>query len=112
MADNPNPDASNRRGNDHDQENSHDRDPNHDSGAASPTLRDAFAGRYRLTQAGERYLHFNGAYYDGPYLVIDHDRCLTGGCRYQTEAENLADLDAWYLSQDREPDQDDPEAGL
>ena len=40
-----------------------------------------------------------------------HELCSPGGCRYRTEAENGADLDAWYR-QDREPDQDEPEAGL
>jgi hypothetical protein len=111
MNNNPNPDASNQRGNDHDQGTVHDRYPNRDSGAASPAWRDAFARRYRLTQAGERYLHFNGAYYDGPFLVIDHDLCLSGACRYQTEAENRDQLEAWN-AQDREPDRDDREAGL
>ena len=40
-----------------------------------------------------------------------HELCSPGWCRYKTEAENCADLD-WYLRQDRELGQDDPEAGL
>jgi hypothetical protein len=117
MTDTHNPDAR------HDQDIDHDlgarldrqapaaRYPYRDPGAASPDWTDAFARRYRLTQAGERYLHFTGAYNDGP-LVIDHDRCFTGGCAYQTEAENRDEFEAWNHAQDREPDTGDREAEL
>jgi hypothetical protein len=105
MTDHPNRDARHDRDNDHDRRTTRYsyRDP-----AAEPSAwKDAFASR-----SGERYLHFNGASYDGPYPVRDHDRCLIGECLYKSEAENRADLGALYRVQNREPDQDDPEAGL
>jgi hypothetical protein len=111
MTDNPNPDPRGDRDNDHDRRTIPARYPYRDPGAESPEWRDAFARRYRLTQAGEQYLHFNGVY-DGPHLVIDHDRCLTGACPYQAEAENPAQLQAWSHAQDREADRGDREAGL
>jgi hypothetical protein len=64
----------------------------------------------RLSRREERDLHFNGhpRYNMRPL----HDLCSPGGCRYLTEAENCADLEAWYGLQNAEADRDDPEADL
>lgn len=64
----------------------------------------------RLSEAEEGHLHFHGhPHYNMRPL---HDLCFPGGCRYKTEAENCADLEAWYRSLDREARRDDPEAEL
>jgi hypothetical protein len=116
MADTPNPDARPHPDNDHNRGAERDqpagrarhlgRDPD-----ASPAFSSGPDDDLRrLTPGEERDLHFNGfPRYDMRPL---HDLCSPGGCQYKTRAENLADLDAWYLGQDREPDQDDPEVGL
>jgi hypothetical protein len=82
-----------------------------DPDASTPGWRDAFARRFWLTQAGERYLHFNGFHHDGPRLVRDHDGCLIGACQYKSDAENQADFEALTRLLHREPGHDDPEAG-
>jgi len=112
MTNNPDPDPRPDPDNDHGRRARSAPYPYRDPGAAFPAWKDAFASRYQLTRAGERYLHFNGASYDGPRLARDHDRCHIGQCPYKTEAENLADLDGPNRALNREPDHDDPEAGL
>ena len=64
---------------------------------------------HQLSYGEERDLHFNGY---PPYNMQPlHELCYPGGCRYKTEAENCADLDAWYASM--EPTAEgDPEAEL
>ena len=62
----------------------------------------------RLSEGDERDLHFNG--YPPHNLQPLHELCAPGGCRYKSQAENCADLDAWFRVQNHEPDQRDPEA--
>ena len=83
--------------------------PGRDPGASLPAGTGPSEDVFQLSEREERDLHFNGypPYNMGPL----HELCSPGHCRYGTEAENGADLDAWYR-QDREPDQDEPEAGL
>ncbi len=60
--------------------------------------------RFAAENAGpSRAEHFNGVP-GGDY--IGHDNCSpeSGGCRFQSAAENQADLEAWYAGQE-------PEAG-
>ena len=117
MTDTPDPDAGRDRGNDQGRGTGRHpqapaiRYPYRDPDAPSPAWKDAFARRYQLTRAGERYLHFNGVRHDGNRPVRDHDACLIGACPYKTEAENSADHEALRRLLHREPDHDDPEAG-
>jgi hypothetical protein len=111
---NPNPDPGARPGrDDHNRgdERGHAADDgrhlDHDRDASSP--RDPTEDIRQLSPAEERDLHFNGF---PPYdLRPLHELCPVGGCQYKTLEENIADLD-WLISQDLQPDQDDPEAGL
>jgi hypothetical protein len=83
------------------------RHPGHDPDTSWP--RDPTEDIRQLSPGEERDLHFNGF---PPYdLRPLHELCPVGGCPCKTLKENVADLD-WLVSQDREPDQDDPEAGL
>jgi len=111
---NPNPDPAARPGRDdpsrgadraHHADNG--RHPGHDPGASSP--REPTEDIRRLTAAEERVLHFSGFPRYGMRPL--HELCPVGGCQFKTLKENLADLD-WLISHDREPDRDDPEAGL
>jgi hypothetical protein len=111
MNDNPNPDPDARPGPD-DLSQGAERDIPADDGPDydhDPSLRDPTEDIHQLSPGEERDLHFNGF---PPYdLRPLHELCPVGGCQYKTLKENIADLD-WYISNDREPDQDDPEAGL
>lgn len=62
----------------------------------------------RLSEGDERDLHFNG--YPHQNMRPLHELCAPGGCRFKSQAENCADLDTWFRTQDREPDHGDPEA--
>jgi hypothetical protein len=63
-----------------------------------------------LSLREERDLHFKGdSRYDMRPL---HELCSPGGCRYKTEAENCADLEAWFSCKDRDAGREDPEAEL
>jgi hypothetical protein len=76
--------------------------------ASRPADRDLNDDISRLSEAEERDLHFNGhpLFRQRPL----HELCSPGWCRYKTEAENCADLESWYRSQNRELGKDDPEA--
>jgi hypothetical protein len=64
----------------------------------------------QLSHGEERDLHFNG---DPRYDTLPlHELCSPGGCQYKTEAENWADLEAWFLQHDLAPGKEDPEAEL
>jgi hypothetical protein len=114
MNDNPSPDPDARHDRDDPNQGAERGHPaedgrylDHDSDTSSP--RDPTEDIRRLSVDEERELHFNGF---PPYDMRPlHELCPAGGCQYKTLKENLADLDS-YLRQDREPDQDDPEAGL
>jgi hypothetical protein len=84
--------------------------PGRDPGAPPPAGAGPSEDLRQLSEREERDLHFNG--YPQYNMWPLHELCSPGGCRYRTEAENSADLDAWYRAQDREPDPDEPEAGL
>ena len=83
--------------------------PGHDRAGANDWHRGSLGEDLtRLSEGDERDLHFNG--YPPHNLQPLHDLCAPGGCRYKTQAENCADLDAWFRVQNREPDQRDREA--
>jgi hypothetical protein len=109
MNDNLNPDARHdpNQGAERDHPADDGRHLGHDSDASSP--RDPTEDIHQLTAAEERDLHFNGFPRYGMRPL--HELCPVGGCPCKTLDENLADFD-WAISQDREPDRDDPEAGL
>ena len=54
-----------------------------------------------LAELEDREAHFS-ATASGYQPLHEHCAPETGGCPYKTEAENQADLEAWYAAQEAE----------
>ena len=104
MTDNPdlgprrNWDNDRDRGTEHDWPADDPRHPDHDRNASPPADSGPSEDIRHLSYGEERDLHFNG---HPPYNMQPlHELCYPGGCQYKTDAENGADLEAWYLEEE------------